>query len=68
MPNPYGRPKGSKNRIPAVVKLPFRQSEIMRGIRACAAMGLSVEAITIKDGKVTIVPAQPQPAKPAKVA
>jgi len=43
------RPKGSKTR------LPFRQSEIMRGIRACAALGLSIEKIEIHPGSGTLV-------------
>ena len=49
------RPKGSKTR------LPFRQSEIMRGIRACAALGLSIEKIEIhpSSGTLVIVPAAP---------
>jgi len=58
-PNPHGRPKGAKNKITVIgeARLPFRQSEIMRGIRACEAMNLRIESIVIRDGTVTIVPA-----------
>jgi len=64
--NPHGRPKGSKNDPAKAVRLPFRQSEIMRGIRAMAAMNLPIESIVIKDGTVTITPAKPLPAKREK--
>ena len=61
-----GRPKGSKNDPAKAARLPFRQTEIMRGIRACAAMNLPIASIVIKDGTVTIVPAEPLPTKREK--
>jgi hypothetical protein len=61
MPNPNGRPKGSKNKL-APVRLPFRQSEITRAVRSVLSMGLSIEKIEInpRDGSFTVVPAEPR--------
>jgi hypothetical protein len=60
-----GRPMGSKNdSAKAAAKraaLPFRQSELMRGIRAMADMKVPIGSIIIRDGTVTIVPAVPTP-------
>jgi hypothetical protein len=67
MSNPHGRPKGSRNDPAKSPRLPFRQSEIMRGIRACATMNLPIESIVIKDGAVTITPGKLVPDKLAKV-
>jgi hypothetical protein len=49
------RPKGSKNN-PDRKRLPFRQSEIERGIRAVEAMGLSVHSVELdpQTGKIRI--------------
>lgn len=41
-----GRPKGSRNN-PNRPRLPFRQSEVMRGIRAVKAQGLVVRGVEI---------------------
>jgi hypothetical protein len=63
MVNPHGRPKGSKNDPAKAVRLPFRGSELMRAIRACAKMNIQIEAIVIKpgEGTFTITPVRMMP-------
>jgi hypothetical protein len=57
--NPNGRPKGSKNKKPS--RLRFKQAELMRGIRACAAMQMPIHSIVINPelGTIVINPAVP---------
>jgi hypothetical protein len=57
------RPKGKKNN-PNHPRLPFKQSEIERAIRAVKAMGLRVGKIEVEplSGKITITPGAPSDA------
>ena len=56
MPRPLGK-KNNQNRP----RLPFRQSEIQRAIRAFKAMGLTVGKIEVEpvSGKITITHVMP---------
>ena len=60
MSNPNGRPKGSKTDPTKIARLPFKQSELMRGIRGVIGMGLQIERIEIqpRTGMITTVPVE----------
>jgi hypothetical protein len=57
------RPLGKKNN-PNHPRLPFKQSEIERAIRAVKAMGLQVGKIEVEPvtGRITITPVMPSDA------
>ena len=57
MANPHGRPKGAKSN-PNRLRIPFKQSEIVRAIKSVKSMGLPIERIEIHPttGTITITP------------
>ena len=55
MPNPYGRPKGSKNDPAKATRLPFKQSTLQMAIRACVRTDTPIERIVIDVAKGTFV-------------
>jgi hypothetical protein len=59
--NPHGRPKGSKNDPDN--RLPFKQSELQKAIRACVRTNVQIEQIIINatDGTFVIRPVRMMP-------
>jgi hypothetical protein len=62
-----GRPPGRKNN-PNRAPLPFKTTDAMRAIRAARNEGVEIGRIEIeaRSGRITIVPAEPLPAKREK--